>query len=279
MKRAFDHVRAFIRIAFLSSVDAGVTRASAAASFYGIFTIFPLLISLSALSNYFNYSETFVEKMNLLLPAQIRDGIVAYFQYASSNNSAGFLILGAVFSVWFLFRLVDFLSYSLTAIYTPESIPPFYKRLPRTLVTTLIVLVSVPILFLTIVFGKNIMVSLQGVFSIPSFLITLWRFIRFPIAAFVMYALVSVAYRFATYQAFSVWDVSPGAALSFVIWLSVTVLFAYYLDNIGDYGLLYGALGTVIALLIWLFMSAYSFLYGAVFNVKYKKYKDREVSK
>ena len=94
-----------------------------------------------------------------------------------------------------------------------------------------------------------------------------------------MYALVSVAYRFATYQAFSVWDVSPGAALSFVIWLSVTVLFAYYLDNIGDYGLLYGALGTVIALLIWLFMSAYSFLYGAVFNVKYKKYKDREVSK
>ncbi|MBR5743430.1 MAG: YihY/virulence factor BrkB family protein [Clostridia bacterium] len=278
MKKIFGRIGAFFKIGFFSMLDAGVIRSSAAASFYALFMIFPLLISLSALSNFFGNSDDFVAKMNVLLPAQIRDGIIAYFQYAASNHSTSFLILGAVFSVWFLFRLVDFLNYSLTVIYTPENTPSFLKRLPRTLVITIVVLVSVPILFLTIVFGKNIMVSLQGMLSFPTFLITLWRYIRFPIAAFVMYTLISVAYRFSTYHVFTARDVSPGAILCFVTWLTVTILFSYYLDNVGDYGLLYGSLGTVIALLIWLYMSAFSFLFGAVFNVRFKKYKDSEVT-
>ena len=277
-KSFFRRLGAVIKLILQSSIDANVIRSSAAASFYALFMLFPLLISLSALSNYFNTSESLIDKMNRYLPAQIRDGIIAYFKYASSNHSTGFLILGAVFSVWFLYRLLDFLNYTLSTIYTPESPAPFLKRLPRVLVTTLVVLVSVPILFLTIVFGKNIMVSLQDMFSLPTFIILLWRYIRFPIAAFVMYAVLSVAYRFTTYHVFTAREVSPGAALSFITWLAVTVMFAGYLDRIGDYGLLYGALGTVIALLIWLYMSAFSFLYGAVFNVKYKNYKDREVS-
>ena len=94
-----------------------------------------------------------------------------------------------------------------------------------------------------------------------------------------MYTLISSAYRFSTYHVFSARDVSAGAALSFLLWLSVTVGFSVYLETVGDYGLLYGALGTVVALLLWLYMTAFSFLFGAVFNVKYKKYKYREVSK
>ncbi|MBR0142755.1 MAG: YihY/virulence factor BrkB family protein [Clostridia bacterium] len=278
MKSFFRRVRAILKIFLEASIDATVIRSSAAASFYALFSIFPLLIFLSALSNFFGSSEALITRMNQFLPPQIRDGIIAYFRYASSNNSTGFLILGAVFSVWFLYRLVDYLNYTLSVIYTPDFPAPFLKRLPRAVITTLIVLISIPILFLTIVFGKNILISLQGMFSFPTFLIWLWRFIRFPIVAFVMYGLLAVAYRFSTYHVFSARDVSPGAAISFVTWLTVTVLFAGYLDKVGDYGLLYGALGTVIALLIWLYMSSYSFLFGAVFNIKYKKYKDREVT-
>ena len=278
MRRFFRRAGAVLKIGLDAGIDANVIRASAASSFYALFMIFPFLISLSALSNYFNSSEALVAKMNQYLPAQIRDGIIAYFKYASSNNTTEFLILGALFSVWFLYRLIDFLNFTLSSIYTPDHPAPFLKRLPRVLVTTVIVLVSIPILFLTIVFGKNIMVSLQDMFSLPTFIIVLWRYIRFPIAAFVMYALLSVAYRFSTYHVFSAREVSVGAALSFFMWLIVTILFAGYLDRIGDYGLLYGALGTVIALLIWLYMSSYSFLFGAVFNVKYKKFKDREVT-
>ena len=278
MKKFFRRTWAVVKLILEASIDANVIRSSAAASFYALFSIFPLLIFLSALSNYFGSSEALVVRMNRYLPPQIRDGIVAYFKYASSNHSTGFLILGAVFSVWFLYRLVDYLNYTLSVIYTPDSPAPFLKRLPRAIVTTLIVLVSIPILFLTIVFGKSILVWLQSLYSFPTFLIWLWRMIRFPIVAFVMYGLLAVAYRFATYHVFSAREVSPGAALSFFSWLAVTVLFAGYLDKVGDYGLLYGALGTVIALLIWLYMSTYSFLFGAVFNIKYKNYKDREVT-
>ena len=278
MKKFFRRTWAVVKLILEASIDANVIRSSAAASFYALFSIFPLLIFLSALSNYFGSSEALVVRMNRYLPPQIRDGIVAYFKYASSNHSTGFLILGAVFSVWFLYRLVDYLNYTLSVIYTPDSPAPFLKRLPRAIVTTLIVLVSIPILFLTIVFGKSILVWLQSLYSFPTFLIWLWRMIRFPIVAFVMYGLLAVAYRFATYHVFSAREVSPGAALSFISWLAVTVLFAGYLDKVGDYGLLYGALGTVIALLIWLYMSTYSFLFGAVFNIKYKNYKDREVT-
>ena len=42
--------------------------------------------------------------------------------------------------------------------------------------------------------------------------------------------------------------------------------FSVYVENFGKYSIIYGALGTVIVLLIWLYMTSFLLILGAEFN-------------
>jgi membrane protein len=60
----------------------------------------------------------------------------------------------------------------------------------------------------------------------------------------------------------SVWS---GAWLATILWLAVTLLFAWYVRNIASYNLLYGSIGAAIALLVWMFLLAVIALLGFEF--------------
>ena len=61
----------------------------------------------------------------------------------------------------------------------------------------------------------------------------------------------------------SVW---PGAILATVLWLLATTLFALYVRHIANYSVLYGSIGAVIALLVWMYLLAVISLLGCEYN-------------
>ena len=58
----------------------------------------------------------------------------------------------------------------------------------------------------------------------------------------------------------------PGTLAALAVWLALSWLYTLYVENIADYSVLYGSIGAVIVLLIWLNMSAVVFLMGAELN-------------
>ncbi|WP_375262555.1 YihY/virulence factor BrkB family protein [Palleronia sp.] len=60
--------------------------------------------------------------------------------------------------------------------------------------------------------------------------------------------------------------VSVGAVVSTIIWLLGSIAFSIYVRNFGSYNETYGALGGVIILLTWLWLSAFIVLFGAELN-------------
>ena len=58
----------------------------------------------------------------------------------------------------------------------------------------------------------------------------------------------------------------PGAALATGLWFLTTALFGWYLQSYADYSLIYGSLGTAIALLVWMYLVSLVVLVGAEFN-------------
>lgn len=60
--------------------------------------------------------------------------------------------------------------------------------------------------------------------------------------------------------------VSPGAFVAALLWVAASIAFSVYLAYFGAYNRLYGSIGAVIALLMWLYISAYIVLFGAVLN-------------
>ncbi len=60
----------------------------------------------------------------------------------------------------------------------------------------------------------------------------------------------------------------PGAFLATLLWVGVSIGFSWYVSHFASYGTTYGPLGAVAAVMMWLFVSAYVVLFGAVLNAE-----------
>ena len=61
--------------------------------------------------------------------------------------------------------------------------------------------------------------------------------------------------------------IMPGAVLAAISWAIVSALFRLYVTNFGNYNKVYGAVGAVIVLLLWLYMTSLVLLLGDQLNV------------
>ena len=61
---------------------------------------------------------------------------------------------------------------------------------------------------------------------------------------------------------------TPGSLLSTMLWIAVSFGFSLYVAFISDYNATYGSLSGIVVFLMWLFLSCYSLLLGAMFNAE-----------
>jgi membrane protein len=79
--------------------------------------------------------------------------------------------------------------------------------------------------------------------------------------------IAATLYRFGPSREDARWKwITPGSLFAAVTWVLLTVAFTFYVGNFANYRASYGSLGAVAALLTWLYLSAYAFIFGAELN-------------
>jgi membrane protein len=92
------------------------------------------------------------------------------------------------------------------------------------------------------------------------------------VAGYIALALVaalvaSVLYRFGPSREDARWEwITPGSGFVAIAWLLLTFAFGFYVAHFTNYRASYGSLGAVVALLSWMYLSAYAFVFGAELN-------------
>jgi membrane protein len=82
-------------------------------------------------------------------------------------------------------------------------------------------------------------------------------------------ATIAAMYRFAPDRHDAKWRwLSVGAVVATLLWLAVTLGFGVYAANFGGYDVTYGSLSAIVVLLMWLYLSAYAILLGALINAE-----------
>ncbi len=64
--------------------------------------------------------------------------------------------------------------------------------------------------------------------------------------------------------------------MALVIWILASALFALYVATFASYNKTYGSLGTVVAFLVWLWITNVAILFGAEFNAELQRSQQRE---
>jgi membrane protein len=129
---------------------------------------------------------------------------------------------------------------------------------------------------LTISIAVFVLLSLFLVAVVPAVLEWLpfpkgWRdligLVRWPIVAVLLMLALGVIYRFAPARQNPCWHLfSAGTIVAALVWLAGSAGFSYYVANFSSYDKSYGSLGTVVVLLMWLYLGAFIVLVGAELN-------------
>src|SRR5699024_8226898 len=119
---------------------------------------------------------------------------------------------------------------------------------------------------LSLVFGEIIGNKIFELLDLENEFLVIWRNIRFIIPIVFMIIIFALLYKYSP----CVKDrddirfkyTIPGGIFATVGWILASIIFSYYVNNFGNYSVTYGALGGIIVMLIWLYMSAIIILIG-----------------
>ena len=101
----------------------------------------------------------------------------------------------------------------------------------------------------------------------PGALVIAGKVLGYVLLTLVAAGIASTLYRFGPSREDARWKwITPGSTFAAVTWLLLTWAFGIYVGRFTNYNATYGSLGAVVALLTWLYLSAYAFVVGAELN-------------
>lgn len=244
-----------------------VGRQSAALAYYLLFTLFPFLIFLSSLLGLLNLDVSeILGALQPLLPAEVLDVAEAYLEYASRTSSTAMLWFGLIFSIYFPMRAADCLMRAVRRAYhLPRPANHLVYRF-KVLFYTVFLLVAIAATLSLATVSQRMLAFLGKYITLPLVFVELWDLLRFLMLAVVVFGAVGLLYAMAQDSRQPGRNVVPGVITSLAAWMALSAAYSFYVENFANYSLIYGTLGTMVVLMIWLYLTATVLIMGAEIN-------------
>lgn len=240
---------------------------SAALAFHLLFMFFPLLIFISALlgSVHLNTTEV-LRTLEEILPHEVLEVISLYLRHVGSVSSRGMLAFGLVFSVWFPLRASNSLLQAVRTAYHLGRPRRVLRHWGKTLLYTGLLMSTIILTVILMSVSDRILAYSVQNFRLPTEAALLWTRLRFPLIGTAGGFAVLMLYALAQDHRRSWGDLWPGSLAALSGWMLLSWVYAWYVEHMAHYSTLYGSIGAVMVLLVWLNMGAMALIMGAEFN-------------
>lgn len=241
-----------------------VGKRAASLTYYLLFAIFPFLVALISILGLLHLPMISLEgEAAAFLPADVITLLNRTITHMTEASNGAIFTFGVVFALWFPFRAVRNMTVEVSDIYGGEK--PTHHTL-RVLLLAIFILFLIPAMLFLMIIGDSVLNYVAQFLPITVEFISFWTKARFLSMGFALILLTSAVYYLSPRQPPKWRYIFPGALLSTSFWMLYSVFFSYYVDHMGNYSVIYGSIGAIIAFLIWLNLSLTALLLGAVFN-------------
>ena len=232
--------------------------------------IFPAIIFLFTLIPYIpidHFQDQLMNLIALILPIEAYDAVKTTLLDIVNNQNSQLLSFGFVFALVFATNGVHTLMQAFNKSSLIIETRPWLKQ--RLVALYLTVLISI-----ALIFGLIIMTIGEYIFGLLktelSFKDSFWLYIlnigRWSILVIVYFVTISLLYRYGPAHAKKWRFFSAGSWMATVLAILTFWGFSYYINNFGNYNKLYGSIGTLIVLMIWLYLNSLIILVGFELN-------------
>jgi membrane protein len=161
---------------------------------------------------------------------------------------------------------------ALNVVYGVEEGRGMVRRKLTDLATALVVIVLFAVVLVSVFLGGQIADDLFGKIGLGDTAATIWSYARWPVALVAATVAYGLVYGVAPdVKPRRIRWITPGAAVGVVLWIVLSLGFSIYVRNFSSYGAVYGAFAAAIVLLLWLYLSANAFLFGAELDAELER--------
>lgn len=233
--------------------------------------IFPGIIFLFTLIPYIpikNFQEKLLEFLSVVIPDDAYHAIEATLEDIIQNQHGGLLSIGFLLATFFATNGMT----NLMMAFNKASL----TKEKRTWVGRRITAIALTIM---IIFALTIGISVfTGVGIIINYIKShieydlnwLWTFLlkitRWSILFLIYFSTVSILYKFGPSSRKNWKTFSPGAMMATILAILTFSIFAFYINNFNAYNKLYGSIGTIIVIMIWMYLNSLILLIGFELN-------------
>lgn len=259
-------------------VEDRLTGLAAEIAFWWVFTLFPALLALASLLGGLDALfdadvETQVEDWLVeLLTDYTGEGdgnpIVSAVQGIFDTNRAGTFTVGFLLAIWSTSRAFTAMINSLDVVYEQEESRPYWRvrslGLALAFGTLLAVTVAAGLVIIGPLFGRG--ADLAADLGAGSWFATLWDWLRLPVALLLLVLWLTMLYVIAPNHEGRWREQLPGAIVTAAWWLAASGGFRLYLETAGGRSFVFGLLGGMLTLMLWLYLLAIGILVGGEVN-------------
>ena len=254
------------------------TRASSLA-FNFFLAFFPSIIVLFTLIPYIpivDLQETLMELISTILPPNTNEIAFSTIYDIINNPRSGLLSIGFILTIFFATNGVNSLIEAFNSSYHINESRSIVKQRLLSLGITFLLSCILMITILLIMFSKTVVNYLITAEIIENKSIEYILFGKWMVIIIMLFVGISIIYHFGPtikkkFQLFT-----PGSIISTCLIIVTSSFFNYYISNFAEYNKVYGSIGTLIIILLWMYINSIILLIGfelnaSIFNAKKQK--------
>ena len=248
-----------------------VLNLAAQQAYYFFFALFPALLALLSLASFFpveNLVDEITAMLSRVAPGDVVKIVTDQIRQISAGNAGGILTIAFLFTLWSSSSAVVSLCSTLNAAYDITESRAWWKVRLTAIGLTIALAIFILVSMTLIIAGPTLAAKLADMMHVgPAFTWT-WNILQWPVVFGLVASAIALVYYFAP-DAEQDWIwITPGSVLATLLWVASSLAFKVYISNFADYNKTYGAIGGVMVLLLWFYVSGVALLVGAELNAE-----------
>lgn len=247
---------------------------AAAIAFYFILSIVPFLIMTFTLIGYLSpvdMSRAFADILAQAFPPEARIDTASIIQTVKKSSGGGFMTVSFLVALWtswnFMLSWVDAMQFIFSN--TDRIRNRSWKEWVKSILILVVWMLTFVLTAYLLILSPMVEKWLQSFDFVTQFALFLWAIIRYGSLFIVLYLAFRLSYSLVTTSPSRRKWLRQGSILAALGWMGVSFVFSNILPHIWNQNALYGALGSIVATMVWAYCVAWVMIGGACWVVRF----------
>ncbi len=271
MKKVIRRIIVFICVLIKKMDDDELIALSSQLSYSLVLAFFPFLIFLMTIIGFLRLdSQQVLIFLEALLPDEIYILIHNIVKFIIDSREGPLLSFSLFLSIWSSSAGFRAVMRGLNKAYNVVDTRNYIVKIILSIFYTVGLVLLIALMLILVVFGGTIgdlFVKFFVDYVDVNIVLNSWYLIRYTFIVVLMISVFAIIYYYVPLvRNKRLLNVLPGAVFTTIAWIFISMGFTYYVNELSNFSILYGSIGTVIVLMIWLFLTSMIILLGGEIN-------------